>query len=502
MILMIGWFEWAEYLSIVLTIIGLCLSLTIDNQILFIIAITFTLILSLINRFRSENRTKARIAGALGLQMRRFSAEVAEVKETIDEYIEKQKAVITPPKLASNTPKSDNQIIASLQDDLDSINKSVTSIIEYIKEHKLELRLKTLEQLYQANQNINKSQNFPNSSIKLPDKNALTKTVNYDLEPPPKIAWKCIHIINAHQQSVTDLTITKDNNYLLTTSWDQYLRLWSLETGIEVDGVEISEQGVVAVCVNDLDYINYGIATGGLDQDVKIWSLKGDKNKSWRLSLEHTMSLHEGSINGLAIANEQKILLSGSSDQTLKQWDLETGRLLSSSFDESGAIGAVSVCEKHEYVAVGGGDGVISLWQLAGENKLGALIGNMSSLDTIAIDSTGELIAGGCADGSIKIWRLPTTTFSLYLEIEPFLELKGHQGQVMDLCFSPDDKLLYSAGTDGLIKIWHPSSASELGHLKISDDNRIFSLSLSKDGTILAAGGVDGTVKIWQQSTL
>jgi len=272
-----------------------------------------------------------------------------------------------------------------------------------------------------------------------------------------------------------------------------------LKTGTEEDAIAPSDQGISALSVNKSNYADYGIATGSLDQDIKIWSLE-EKNNNKRFSLEHTLSLHEGSINSLAIASTSKILLSGSADQTLKQWDVETGRLLASSQDETGAINAIAVYEDGEYIAIGGGDGVITLWQLRDDKKLASLVGNVSSLDAIAINSTGDLIAVGCADGSIKLWRLPTTTFSIYLEIEPFLELKGHQGQVMDLCFSPDDKLLYSAGADGLIKIWYPNGGIELGHLKISDDNRIFCLSLSEDGRILAAGGVDGTVKIWQQS--
>ena len=119
----------------------------------------------------------------------------------------------------------------------------------------------------------------------------------------------------------------------------------------------------------------------------------------------------------------------------------------------------------------------------------------------MAISKSGQLIAAGCADGSIKIWQLPTTTFSVFLEVAPYLELQGHQGQVMDILFTADEQLLYSGAHDGLIKIWHLASAQEIGHLKISEDDRILSLAFSADDQILAAGGVNGTIKIWQQNT-
>ncbi|MBL1208918.1 WD40 repeat domain-containing protein [Geminocystis sp. GBBB08] len=492
------WLEWLEYLGILLTIIGLFLSFFSGSNNLFFVAIIVTFILNIINRFRSENRSKSRIAGALNVQLKRFSAEVTEINSKIDQYIEKQKTLSPPPKISSNIEKSENQIIASLQQDVESLNKSLTSIIDYIQEHKLEPRIKNLEQLYQSSQSSRKPVNSPDNKIKLPDQNILTHKQEYDIEPPPKIAWRCLHIINGHSQSVTDLVITHDHKYLLSASWDQYLKIWSLDSGYEIDSVRASDQGVLSVGVSDFNYLDHGIVTGSLDQDVKIWSLKSEKN-SLRFILKHTLTQHTGSIHGLEIAPTKQIIVSGSYDQTVKQWDLQNGRLLHSCFDETGAINAVAIHEEAGFIASGGGDGAISIWELDGKRKLGLLVGNVTSLDSIVISKSGQYIAGGCADGSIKIWHLPSTMFSLFLEIQPTLQLHGHQGQVMDLIFNPDGNLLYSSSIDGFIKIWHPATATELGHLKIGDDNRVFSLSLSKNGEILAAGGVDGTIKVWQQ---
>lgn len=494
---MLLWLEWLEYAGILFTIIGLVVSFLSQSNNLLFIALTLTLVFNVINRVRSENRSKSRIGAALNVQLKKFSAEVAQINEKIDQYIETQAKLTTPPKISSNRIKSDNQIIASLQDDVESLNKSITSIIEYIQEHKLEPRIKNLELLYQSSR---KPINPSPRDLKLPDRNILIQAQNYDIEPPPKIAWRCIYILNAHNQSVTDLAITDDRKYLLSTSWDQYLKIWSLENGNEIDGVKASDQGVLTVAICGSDYLHQGVVTGSLDQDLKIWSLRGDKD-NLRFSLRHTLTHHTGSIHGLAIASEAKTIVSGSYDQTVKQWDLETGCLLESCYDETGAINAVAIHEKGGFIASGGGDGIITLWQLGSNQKLGLLVGNVTSLESITISEAGNCIAAGCTDGKIKIWYLPSTTFNLFLEIEVTFELQGHHGQVMDLIFSPDGKLLYSGGVDGLVKIWHLATGKELGHLKIADDNRIFSLALSKNGDILAAGGVDGTIKIWQQTS-
>ena len=499
-LVMFAWLELAEYLAILLIVIGLVIYVASGEAILLFSSIPLALILNALNRLRLENRTKTRIAAALNIQLRRFSAEIAEIRQQLQADSDKI-SFEKPKSLILNTPKSDNQVIARLQEDLDSLNKSLTSIINYLAEHKLDQRVETLEQICQTPESRQIISRENQGDVNLPARRILDQPPpDYDIDIPAKMAWKCIHIFNGHHESVTNIVITGDTKYLLSVSWDQYLKLWSLEDGNELDAIQGSDQGLLTVSISQNNYLDHGIATGSLDQDLKIWSLAGDNNEPLKFRLEHTLTQHSGSIHGLEIASERGILVSGSYDQTVKQWDLQTGDLLHSCYDDTGSINAIAVHEQGGFIASGGGDGMIILWELGSDKKLGLLVGNLSSLESIAISKSGEIIAAGCADGSIKIWYLPPTMFNLFQEVEPSIELLGHQGQVMDLIFAPDGELLYSGGVDGLVKIWHPATGTELGHLKIGEDNRIFSLSLSLDGQILAAGGVDGTIKVWQQN--
>ncbi len=491
------WLEWAEYISIFLTFVALIVSFSSNSNSFFFLGITVTIILNVINRWRLEERTKARIAGTLNVQIRRFSAEIEEIKQKVELYINQQKKIVLPPKLMSNISQSDDKIIPSLQEDLENLHQSLLTVINYLKEEKIELRIKNLEVLYESLQSGRKNAPESLANIKLPDKNILSKSTNFDLQPLNKIAWKCIHIINGHNESVTDLAVTNDNQYLLSTSWDNYLKLWSLEQGREVTSIVASKEGITTLAISDNDYFNGGIITGSLEQEITTWSLNQD---SLEFSLIHCLQEHTGSIHGLAVASQHKVIVSGSFDQSLKQWDLKTGNLLSNSLNENGGVNAIAMNESLGLIVTGGADGIITMWQLNGEKELGILIGNSSLIECVAISHSGEFIIGGCANGEIKIWRLPTTTLSVFLEVAPDLELSAHNGQVMNVLLSSDDQLLYSAGVDGFIKIWHFGTAEEIGHLKISEDESILSLSLSNDDRTLVAGGVNGTIKIWQQN--
>ena len=241
-----------------------------------------------------------------------------------------------------------------------------------------------------------------------------------------------------------------------------------------------------------------------IDREIKVWSLDLDtelETEELTFGLQNCLIDHTGSIHGLAIAPQQNILISGSFDRTVKQWDLSTGNLLYNCVNDNEGINDLAINEQINLLVAGGDDGAITMWRLGSEEQVGLLLGNDTPLIAIAISHSGELIAGGCGDGRIKIWQLPTTDFSVYLEIIPWRNFNAHgNAQVTSLAFSNDDKLLYSTGADGFVRIWRLDTYEEIGHLKISDDDRILSLSLNDDDNLLAVGGSSGTVKVWQKN--
>jgi WD40 repeat protein len=503
------WLEITEYITILLSIFGLFFFLHSGKNIWFLSFLLISLILNAVNRIRLEIRTRSRIAAALKLQLRKFTGEIEGIKQKLTAK-SRGAEQLQPPQRRSNMGQlSDNVVINALQEDLDSLEKSITGIIQYINSYMLDKRMKMLEE---SNQKIRKEIEHiyqrinPHQTETLPKQSLPPNLPKNDaIESPPTRAWKCLQIIEGHSQSVTGLAISYDAKYLLSISWDQTLKLWSLEDGNLIDSFLASEQGLLAVTLNkfslaDPNSHQYCLATGSFDQKIKICSLVRDKQDKLTINLEHTITGHTGSIHSLAIASKQKILVSGSYDQTVKQWNLETGEMLESSYDESGSIYAIALHEQGEFIASGGGDGRITILELGGAKRLGLLTGNLTSVESLAISPSGEIVAAGCVDGTIKLWYLEPDIFASPREINPSLVFQGHHGQVMSLVFNPDGQILYSSAVDGQIKLWFPSTGKELGHLKISEDNRVFSLALSSDGKILAAGGIDGTIKIWQQN--
>jgi WD40 repeat protein len=75
-----------------------------------------------------------------------------------------------------------------------------------------------------------------------------------------------------------------------------------------------------------------------------------------------------------------------------------------------------------------------------------------------------------------------------------------HRNALRSIAYSPDGKMLVSAGWDATIHLWDPTSGKELRHID-GPEKGVDAIAVAPDGKKLAGAGIDGTVYVWDSAT-
>ncbi len=137
----------------------------------------------------------------------------------------------------------------------------------------------------------------------------------------------------------------------------------------------------------------------------------------------------------------------------------------------------------------GGDDFALRVWTLGDGIKSEVIGQHQAKITSVAVDSGGKKVATASWDAKIGLWSIDPASggSSVFLE--------GHRQGVNDVVFSGDGSRLYSASTDGTIRIWDAESYVEVQQLA-SHGFGVNEIVLNERDGWLAYGAVDGGTRM------
>lgn len=227
------------------------------------------------------------------------------------------------------------------------------------------------------------------------------------------------------------------------------------------------------------------IASGSSDQTVKVWDAQSGEEKL-------TLRGHSNYVTSVAFSPDGRRIASGSYDSTIRIWDATNGEELFTLDGHSSAVSSVAFSHDGQQIASGGLDST-RIWDA--ESGLPKLSLPSKDIRSVAFSPDGKLLAGGGGSArasEIKVWNAASGV--------ELLTLKGHRNGVSSVAFSPDGRRIASGSWDDTINVWDAATGRKT--LTLTGHTRgVTSVMFSPDGRRIASGSYDTTLKLWNAAT-
>ncbi|HEV3080358.1 MAG TPA: WD40 repeat domain-containing protein [Gemmataceae bacterium] len=186
------------------------------------------------------------------------------------------------------------------------------------------------------------------------------------------------------------------------------------------------------------------LAMAGGDKTVRLWDLSAEPYREKQVLKEHA-----GGVTGVAFSPDGKLLASCADDNNGILWNIDGGQATERGLlktDDIFGVKSVAFNPKGKVLATSSGNGQVRIWDVTGP----------------APKQTGSLKTPGGIFEMHMVYHPNGKSVAVATRKTVYLlggggksaTLVGHKENVKDLAFSPDGKILATAGEDGRLNFW------------------------------------------------
>ncbi|RKF71500.1 putative E3 ubiquitin ligase complex SCF subunit sconB [Golovinomyces cichoracearum] len=227
------------------------------------------------------------------------------------------------------------------------------------------------------------------------------------------------------------------------------------------------------------------LATGSYDQTIKIWDVETGE-------CIRTLRGHTSGVRTLQIDNQK--LISGSLDKTIRVWNWRTGECINAYTAHTAGVIALNFVDN--ILASGSIDKSIKVWNFE-DKSVFVLQGHTDFVNAVRVDAASRTLFSASDDCTVRLWDLDTRQ-----SIQIF---EGHVGQVQQVLFLPAEHDLDDIETPTADDICSNSSIISGTDSSISKPLAIWVKSWPekrpKPPRHMLTGALDSTVRLWDVVT-
>ena len=223
----------------------------------------------------------------------------------------------------------------------------------------------------------------------------------------------------------------------------------------------------------------------------------------WVVSIEG----HTRVIRTVAVSPDGRLIVSGSDDQIIKVWELDSGRLLRSLGGHTGEVNAVAVSPNGREIISASDDKTLKVWDLESGRLLRTLEGHSGGIVAISLTPDGKRVVSISEDKTIKVWDLERAQLLRSLEGSTIpskellsqgmhtVEVRRMKGSML-FTLTPDGQQVVVVSDDKTIKVWDLESGSLIRTLDVQADY-IPAVRRMTNGQLVVFGSRDNIFKLW-----
>jgi|GEM_PF-1336029 len=329
----------------------------------------------------------------------------------------------------------------------------------------------------------------------------------------------------SHKGKVNWASFSPDGRCVVTAAENHRAQLWDVKSGKAAGKPMPHRLGVLMASFSPDGKM---VVTASKDWTVRLWDGKTGE------PLCHPL-LHSGIVNSVLFNSDNTLVLSTSEDLTARVWSVKTGKPLTNPLSHKGRVGSAAFSPDGNKVITASDDWTSQIWDIRTGKPVGTKLLHWGPVKTALFSPDGKKVMTASSDRTVKIRDIAMgSRFRFYLsEQERFtwsapnaqgtqiiLCVKGkkraiiwdvracrsllpplcHDGEVNYGAFSPDGKMIATAGDDNAVRIWDAQKASQIRN-SLMHDSPVTNALFSPDGKTILSTTRSGTLYLWNSAT-